>query len=95
MALYPTKSLERNSRLSLAMVKNRAEQNNLHIELDHLEKEKRTAIRMLQNDKQCFKLKYSTSNINADSSNGYISDEVSINAFYSSINARFFQLFFV
>ncbi|KAL1497913.1 hypothetical protein ABEB36_008794 [Hypothenemus hampei] len=68
MPLRSTKSLERNSRLSLAMVKNRAEQNSLKMELRYLEKEKETALHILQNDKQYFKLKYfrrSLSSINS------------------------------
>ncbi|CAG9767067.1 unnamed protein product [Ceutorhynchus assimilis] len=59
--LSSRKSLERNSRLSVAQAKNRAEENNLNAELNYLEKEKRTALRMLQNEKQVFKLKYSKS----------------------------------
>jgi len=72
MALYPTKSLDRNSRLSVALVKNRAEQNNLNTELSYLEKEKKTALRNLKNDKQDFRVKYSKSSLNAD----FSSDEV-------------------
>lgn len=77
MAIYQTKSLERNGRLSVAMVKNRAEDNNLNIELGYLDKEKRTAMRMLQNDKQYFKVKYSKSSISVNGANAYTSDEVS------------------
>ena len=58
----PTKSFQRNTRLSVAGVKNKAEENFLNIELGHLEKEKKTALRMLQNDKQSFKLKYGKRN---------------------------------
>ncbi|XP_019770212.1 uncharacterized protein LOC109544461 isoform X2 [Dendroctonus ponderosae] len=86
MVIYQTKSLERNSRLSVAMVKNRAEDNNLNIELGHLDKEKLTAMRMLQNDKQCFKVKYSKSSISADSANAYTSDEILSKYFVPSID---------
>ncbi|XP_050298670.1 uncharacterized protein LOC126737713 isoform X2 [Anthonomus grandis grandis] len=66
--LTGTRSLERNSRLSLALVKNRAEQNNLSTELNFLDRQKTTALRVLKNDKQAFRVKYARSGTYAEHS---------------------------
>ncbi|XP_030764475.1 uncharacterized protein LOC115888774 isoform X2 [Sitophilus oryzae] len=69
MNISSVRSLERNSRLTLAIAKNRAEENQLKVELGYLDNEKKTALRILQNDRISFKTKYSKSTMLNDSSN--------------------------
>ncbi|KAF7286495.1 hypothetical protein GWI33_005132 [Rhynchophorus ferrugineus] len=69
MSAFSIRSLDRNSRLSLANVRNRAEQNQLKTELDHLDNEKKTMLRMLRNDKLSFKSKYGKNDVLRNQSN--------------------------